>query len=282
MKRHRPIDLRQIPGAAVFYLVLVLFTIVCLLPFFWAIVSSFKPNAELFSYPPRVIAKDPSLEGWIYVFKNPETLRSLWNSVWMTSVAVFVVIALAAVSGYGMSRFQFRGKGMLRIAILVTQMLPPIFVLIPYFGLVNFLGLWQTYGALLLGWCTFPVPFATLLLWGIFNSIPTELDDAAMIDGCSRLGALFRVVLRVSLPGLLGAGAVVFISIWGDLLLVIIMARDPAMFTVVAFLSSQVSLFTQRWNALAVLSLVASVPLVVVWMFSQRYVVRGMTAGFGK
>ena len=269
-------------GSALFYLVLGTFTLVILLPFIWTISTSFKSNDVVFDFPPELVPSHPTLEGYTDVGTDPQTLRSFFNSVWMTVVSVIVVISLSSISGYAMSRFRYRGKGFLRVAILITQMLPPVFVLVAYIQLVNTLGLFNTFGALLLGWCSFGVPFCTLILHGVFNSIPIELDEAAMIDGCSRLGALFRVVLPVSLPGLLGTGAVIFVGIWGDLLLVLVMARSKALWTLIVLLSSQVNLFNQFWNSLSVLAILASVPLVVLWILGQRYIVSGMTAGLKK
>lgn len=273
---------RNLLEAAVFYVLLITFTFVCLLPFIWTISTSFKTNDQVFSYPPRLLPANPSLEGYISVATNPLTLHTLFNSVWLTVVSVIVVVSLSAISAYAMSRFAYRGKGFLRIAILITQMLPPVFVLVAYVQLVNRLGIYNTYGGLLLGWCSFGVPFCTLILHGVFNSIPVDLDEAALIDGCSRIGALFRVVLPVSLPGLLGAGAVIFVSIWGDLLLVLIMTRSKELWTLILFLSSQVSMFNQFWNRLSVLALIASVPLIILWILGQRYIISGMTAGLRK
>jgi multiple sugar transport system permease protein len=274
--------IRRRLGAVPFYALLITITILCLLPFIWTVSTSIKANTEVFSYPPVFIRIPPSLEGYKKAANDPLTLSSLLNSVWLTSVSTVVVVAVSAVSAYGMSRFAYRGKGSLRAAILITQMLPPVFVLVPYLQLVAALGIHNTYGGLLLGWCTFGVPFATMMLHGFFNTIPVELDEAAMIDGCNRVQALFRVVLPVSLPGLLGTAAVIFVSVWGDLLLVLIMTRDTALWTLVALISQQLNMFHQFWNQLAVTALLATVPLVLIWAFGQRYVVRGLTAGLGK
>lgn len=265
-----------------FYSVLIPFTLLCLLPFIWTISTSFKSNDQVFSYPPQLIPAKPTLEGYVNVATDPQTLHTLFNSVWLTVVSVIVVVSLSAISGYAMSRFDYRGKSFLRIAILITQMLPPVFVLVAYVQLVNALGIYNTYGGLLLGWCSFGVPFSTLILHGVFNTIPVELDEAALLDGCNRIGALFRVVLPCSLPGLLGAAAVMFVGIWGDLLLVLIMTRSKELWTLIVFLSSQVNLFNQFWNNLSVLALIASIPLVILWILGQRYIVSGMTAGLKK
>ena len=274
--------IRRLGSGVLFYLVLSTVAFVCLLPFIWTVVTSFKPNNEVFSIPPKLISENATLEGYTFALTDPQTLRSFTNSVWLTTVSTAVVVALGAVSGYGMSRFVYRGKQFLRVAILITEMLPPVFVLVPYYQFVNAVGIFNTYGGLLLGWCTFAVPFCTLMLHGYFNTIPVELDEAALVDGCNRLQALFRIVLPVCLPGLLGTAAVIFVWIWGDLLLVIVMTRSTDLWTIIAFMSSQINFFRKFWNQLTALAIIASVPLVLLWFLGQRYIVSGMTAGLKK
>lgn len=282
MKQTQSRSLRSYLSTFVFYGPLIVITLACITPAIWAFSTSFKKNNDVFSYPPQLIPSQPTVSAWQAVLNDPLTFRTLTNSIWLSSVATLVVVSLSAISGYGMSRFAFRGRSWLTAAILITQMLPPVFVLVPYYQLVNSLGIYNTYAGLLLGWCTFGVPFGTLMMRGYFNAIPVELDEAALIDGCSRLQALFKVVLPVSRAGLVGTGAVVFLGIWGDLLLVLVMTRTRELWSVVALLSSQKSNLSIQWNNLAVLAVLSSLPLVIVWIFGQKYVISGMTAGIKK
>jgi multiple sugar transport system permease protein len=274
--------IRQTVQGVLFYLVLGTFTLACLTPFIWTISTAFKKNADVFKYPPHLIPSPPSVQGFTELADDPQTFRSFFNSISITGLSTVAVVSISSVTAYSMSRFRYRGKQSLRTAILISQMLPPVFILIPYFQLTEALGLYNTYAGLLIGWSLFSVPFCTLMLHGFFNSISVELDEAALLDGCGRLGALFRVVLPVSLPGLLGTAAVIFVFIWGDLLLPLVLVRSRDLWTVVPLLSSKVTQFSLYWNQMAALAILACIPLVVVWMFGQRYVVSGLTAGMRK
>ena len=264
---------------AILYTVLGMITLVCLLPFIWTVGSSFKPEKEMFSIPPRLISKKPTLSAYEDIFANPNTKRTFANSFFLATTSTVMSLALSAVSAYGMSRFVFRGKETLRLSIFVTQMIPGIFILVPYFAIMQSIGLYDTYLGLLIGYCSFSVPFSAMMLHGYFNTVPVDLDEAALVDGCNRLQAILRVVLPVSLPGLMGTAIFTFLGTWGDLLYVIIMTKGNRLWTVTIQLTMQAQQYHTDWNNICVMAVLSSLPLVIGWIIGQRWVVKGMMSG---
>ena len=280
MKSYSFRRVRQPLGNRALYLALAAITFLVLIPFFWCVVTSFKPEREVFSWPPRLIAKEgPSFQAWKSMLSNPRTGTSLRNSVFLATVATVVSVSASAVSAYGMSRFDYPGKQALRIGILVTQMVPGVFILVPYYSIMQATGLYDTYLGLLIGFCSFSVPFGTMMLHGFFNSVPVDLDEAALMDGCTWLQALFRVVLPVSLPGIMGTAIFSFLGVWGNLLFVAVMTRSQELWTITLHLASQIREYDTLETNIMVLAIISSVPLIVGWIIGQRWVVKGMMSG---
>ena len=165
------------------------------------------------------------------------------------------------------------------IFILMTQMFPGILLVIPYFSLMGAAGLLNTYPALVIAYTSFSLPFCTWMLKGFFDSIPPELDEAAMIDGCSRTSAFLRVILPLSAPGLVATAIFSFLVAWNEFLFAVVLTSTPGMYLVTVGIASNIGQFRIQWNDLMAASVLATLPTIILYAFLERYLVQGLTAG---
>ncbi len=272
--RHR----KQISAFAV-YAALTVATLLVLFPIFWMLSISFRDAKEVFQIPAHLIPSTPTLEGYQVVLSNMRNLRSMANSFIVCGAATVLCLFIGGLASYGMSRFRFHGRAALRLSILITQMLPPIFFLVSYFLMINAAGLYNTYWGLIIVYISFTLPFCTMMLHSYLDSVPRELDEAAMIDGCSRVQCLVKVIVPLSLPGLVGTGSLAFVTAWGELMFAYTLTKSHDMRPISAAIANAIGQYSIRWNEMMALSLLASLPLIIMWIYLQKYIVRGLTAG---
>jgi multiple sugar transport system permease protein len=250
-----------------------------LFPILWMVTSSIRPDAEIFLQPARWIPPTPTLEAYGKVFSNPAYLRYFFNSYVVAFATTFVCIVMATLAGYGLSRFHFRGEQLVQLFVVGTQMVPPISLVIPFFILISQLGMYDSYPALVLTYASFALPLATLMLANYFATVPREIEEAAFIDGCGRLRALWAVVFPISVPGVVATSVYAFMLSWNDLLFALTLTQSNQMRTVpvgIALLQTQHAF---DWNVMMAVSILASIPLLVGFVFVQRYLVSGLTGG---
>jgi ABC-type glycerol-3-phosphate transport system permease component len=250
-----------------------------LIPIGWTISTAFKSKAESFAVPTRWIPRQPTVGAFVSVWKSQPIGRQLLNSLVVSIATTLVTTVFAALAGYGLSRFPFRGEQMFLRLILVVQMFPGVLLILPYFIVMRWLGLINTYWALILAYTSFALPLATWSLRGYFASVSSELDQAALVDGCTRLGALVRVVLPVSLPGLSAVMILVFILAWSEYLFALVLTTDRRMQVLTVGLGSMLLQYGIEWNQLMALGVIAIVPIVGLFLFLERFLVSGLTAG---
>ncbi len=190
----------------VIYFLLLLSAAFALTPILWMASISVRQNVEIFRIPPALLPPTFTLEAFKTIFTTPHYLNMFFNSYLVGTCVTLVSILLATLAGYGFSRYALRGGRVLQLFIIGTQMLPPVSLIVPYFILISTLNLYDTYPGLIVTHTAFVLPFATLMLTSYFNTIPQDLEEAAMIDGCSRVGALWRVLMPVMVPGVIATG----------------------------------------------------------------------------
>lgn len=262
-----------------YYLLLIIASIIILIPIIWMISFSFRPNNEIFQIPPKIIPDTFTIDAYNNVLKNNVNIRSIFNSLVVCSAVTGISIIISSLAGYGFSRFRFRGKQLTTFFILITQMIPPIILLLPYFLIISKLGLYDTYFALIITYVSFTIPFCTLMLRSFFDTTPKELDEAAMIDGCSRMGALLRVILPTNVPSLIATGAFAFIMAWTELLFAVALTSSKNMMQSSVAVARYVGEYAFQWSEIMAFSFLTCVPLVLIWIFLQRYIIEGMTKG---
>jgi multiple sugar transport system permease protein len=190
-----------------------------------------------------------------------------------------ILAVIIAMAGYGYSRFRFKGKQFMLLLFLSTQMLPQIMIVLPLFVMFNAIGLLGTHWALIIGYVTILLPFTTFLMMGFYNSIPESLDEAAMIDGCTRFQALVRVILPLVLPGLAASATFGFINAWNEVLFALMFINRGDLQTIPAALLSMNNEYMSRFAWIAAAGVIALVPVMILFGFMQKYLTGGLTAG---
>jgi ABC-type glycerol-3-phosphate transport system permease component len=257
--------------------------VVCVLlnlfPFYWMASSSLKASASLFTYPPGFLPLPFDTLAYAQVFQQSALLLWIVNSVRVAVPTTILALVFSVTGAYALSRFKFRGRGLTAMLILVTQMLPGTLLVIPLYLLFKQLGLLDTHVGLILAYATFALPFSIWMLKGYFDTIPVEIEEAAIVDGCSRLQALARIVLPLSLPGLTVTAMFAFILAWNDLVLAVTLTTDPALRLDAVGLASFIGEYGTPWGQIMAASTVSSLPILLLFLFAQRYLLAGLTAG---
>ncbi|MGE5623734.1 MAG: carbohydrate ABC transporter permease [Methanocella sp.] len=261
------------------YLALVAVTAAVLFPLVWMLSTSLKTEPETFRLPPTWIPRQPTVQSFVTIWKLKNFARYFLNTAVVAVAATGLSLLLSVPASYAFARFRFRGARLLLSLILVTQMLPSILLVIPYFSLMRVLGLLNTHLALILAYASFSLPFCTWMLRGFFATIPKELDEAAMVDGCSRLQAVVRVVVPLAVPGLGATSLFTFLLAWNHYLFSLALATNDNMYTVSVGLGAMMGEFRIAWNELMAAALVATIPTLIVYSFLERYFVQGLTGG---
>lgn len=248
-------------------------------PVIWMLFSSFKSNPEIFAYPPQLLTENSSLAPYLAILNDPRQLRFFLNS-YVVSLAVAALTLLVAVhAAYAFSRYDFPGKSIVNIAVISVQAVPPITLLIPYFGLVVTLGLYNTYPGLILTYMVFTLPYAIIMMTGYFNTLPKELDEAARVDGTSSFGALWRILIPISIPGMVSVGMYTFMIAWNEYLFALTLTRTDDMRTVPIGIQLLMGQHSYDWNQMMAMSVLGSLPVILLFIFFQRYFIGGMTSG---
>ena len=249
-----------------------------LFPFYWLLASSVKPREELFRIPAIWVPENPTLDSFGRLFQGS---FPLWfkNSTIVALSTTALGLTLAALAAYGFSRFPFAGSRTLSTMFLFIQLFPVAGVVIPLFIVWSDLKLTNTYWSLIITYLVFGLPVSTWLMIGFFNAVPVELEEAAMIDGSSRLGALWRVTLPLSLPGLAATAIYVFLLAWNEFFFALTFMSSTEMRTIPVGLQSFFAEHSVDWGLVMAGSVVASLPVVVLFGLLSRYFVQGLTSG---
>ena len=201
-------------------------------PVFWMLVSSFKANPEIFANPPKVITENFSFDAYTTIVQDPVKVRYFINSYVVALSVTALTLIVAIMAAYAFSRYEFPLKRPLNMIIVSVQAVPPITLLIPYFGLMVTLKLYNTYAALILTYMVFTLPYAIIMMTGYFNTLPKELDEAAKVDGAGSMSALWRILVPISIPGLVSVGIYTFMIAWNEYLFALTLTRTQEMRTV--------------------------------------------------
>lgn len=249
-------------------------------PLGWVVSLSLKTLREAYAYPPALFPPRPTIANYIAVWTTTPVVRYFVNSLEIVAIAVLGSLAVSVPFAYALSRFRFRGKPLALFGLLVVRMISPVIIIVPLYRYYAAFGLLDTLAGVAAVYVATQAPVATWVLKGFFDTIPGDLDHAAMIDGCSRLQALIRVVLPVSLPGI--AAAVIFDVIfgWSQFLIPFVLLTDSKHFPIaVGILNYQSTAESISIHLLAAASIIAILPVVVVFVLLQRYIVFALTAG---
>lgn len=255
-------------------------TIFFLFPIFWVLSMSLKSVQQLFATPPIWFSLDPQFENYGYVFSNTPIVRYLLNSALIVSLTVFFTVLVATLAAYGFSRFAFRYKKPSLMAVLVFQMISPVVIAIPLYRLFVALNLLNNYASLIVVYVAVVLPFTTWFLKGYFDTIPYQMDEAAIVDGASRPQILLWVLLPVCAPGMATAAILAAVLSWSQFVIPFILLDDRSLYPVsVGLVNLQSNTDAITLHYLSAASVIAIAPVIAIFVLLQRYIVNALTSG---
>ena len=261
------------------YLVLILALLLTILPIGWVLSTSIKPTTEIFANPPRWIPLDPTLSNYHNVLFDSSIPNAFKNSVLVGVMTTFIALLLGGSAGYAFARFSFRGNRVLSLFMLISQMLPLTVLMIPLYYMENEVGLVDTKLGLAIAHLVISLPLVTWMAKGYFKGIPKEIEEAAIMDGCSTMQTIIRVVLPLLKPALAATGIYAFISSWNEFELANVLTRSTASITVTIALNEFSSFFKVDWGSTMAAAMVITVPIIAIFMMVQKQFVEGLAAG---
>ncbi len=257
------------------YLVVGLLALFCVVPFLWVLLASVDRHAGLYLQAPQL-----TFSNFLKFFRNPTTPRLLLNSFVLAGGGTALALALAVLGGYALSRFAFFGRRTLMFAILLIRVVPPTATIVPLYIIMINVHLNNTYTGLILVEAAYQIPLLLWLMKGFYDSIPAELEEAAWIDGCSRMSGAIRIVLPLSRPGIGACALFAFINIWGDFLTPLVLLQSPSKYPISIGLFQAFSAFNQvDWGLLTATAVIYMVPTVVLYLFVRKYLLRATVTG---
>jgi len=273
-------SLGKVINRILFWILVVFIIFYTIFPFLWALISSIKPNAELFTTP---VDYWPSALNWTFyefVLKNGDFLRALRNSIIVSVTTVLISLALGSLCAYAMGRLQFRGKTPILYLILSMTMFPQIAILGSLFQMISAAGLFDRLPALIIAYLTFTLPFTVWVLTNFFKAMPGELEEAALVDGATPFQAFTRILLPLAAPGMVTTGLLAFIAAWNEYLYALTFTQTRARTVQPAIASfTGNTQFELPWGNILAASVLVTLPLVVLVLIFQRKILAGLTAG---
>ncbi len=278
MRRRRFRTVRRIVGV---YLPLAAFLFFALFPFYWMLISSFKANPELYNLRAnRLWIKNPTLDQFRDLFAKTAVLQWLWNSFFVSFLTSMVSMTLGIMAGYALARLKFPGAQAFGLATFITYLVPTTLIFIPLASVVQKLGLSNSIWSLVVTYPTFLIPFCTWMLIAYFKSIPKDMEECAMIDGCTRIGAMVRIVLPMAIPGVIFSAMFSFTLSWNEFVYALTFISSTTHKTMsVAVPTELIRGDAYFWGELMAASLLGSVPVALLYSFFMDYFVSGLTAG---
>jgi multiple sugar transport system permease protein len=258
---------------------LTLYLLFALFPLYWLLRVSVSPNKLLYTEGTRLWPSRITWDNYAFVLTQSDFPGFFLNSVSVALTTGILVTLLASAAGYAFSRFRFRGRALLMFVLLLTQMFPLVMIVAPIYRIMAPLGLVDNLWGLIIVYTAFNTPFATFLMQSFFDGIPRDLEEAAMIDGCTRFGALRRVVFPLTLPGMAATLGFVFTAAWSELLLALMLINSDDSSTFPVGLLNFISKFSVAWGHMMAAGVLALIPACIFFAMIQRFLVQGLTAG---
>jgi multiple sugar transport system permease protein len=261
------------------YILLAIFVLVAGFPFFWMVSTSLKTNAEVITVPPRFFPPELNWDSYIKVWTDSNFLLYFLNSIKVAGLNTIFAVTLAIMAGLGFARFKFKGSNQLQMLVLFAQLFPLVLLVTPYYSIMKILGILNSHKALYLAYTSFVLPFSIWMLTNYFKAIPSEMEEAAMVDGCSKLMALIKVTIPLSAPGIVATTINAFTLAWNEFLFAQTFIDSPALRTLPIGLRSFMGQYDTQWNLLMAGAVISTLPVIILFIFLQKYLISGLTAG---
>ena len=270
---------KKIMAGVAMYALLALLASLVLIPVLWMVSTAFKSYGETIAKPPRWIPQQIAFEAFGRLWSEYPFGTYFKNSFVIVLFSMAVSVFASCLAGYGLTRFRFRGRNSLMTFILVTQMFPSVMLLVPFYSIIGKMHLLDTHLGLILVYISFTVPFCTWTMLGFFRALPLDLDEAARIDGCNSWQCFGRIILPLTLPGIASTSIYAFITSWNEYMFAFILTSRPEMKTLSVGIAEMNGFQQVRWNDMMAASLMASLPLILLFVCLQKYFVSGLTSG---
>lgn len=259
------------------YIVVVIFVGLILLPIFYMFLISITPARESWL---SLIPKNPTFSAYFKAFSDEKLARYFANTWILAGSATLISLTLAFFGGYGLSRFRFRGQNMFLFIILITQGFAPITLSISYFRIAKVLNLYNTYSFLIIIYVSMCLPFCTLIMRSFLSAIPREIEEAAMIDGCTQIDLLLKIVLPMSWPGIIATGLYAFIQSWNQYLYPLLFTSDWTRAPMTVLIAAQKGSYVVDWNQIMVLALFTCLPAIILFSIFHKQFTHSIAGGF--
>lgn len=259
----------------------VIILLIILFPIFWMLNTSLKNEAEIFQYPPTFYPHVLNKKSYAAQVETGDfnMFQSFGNSLAISTGAMLIAVILAVPAAYAIGSYKFKGRKSILLGFLVTQMLPVSVLLTPMFIMFKKLHLYNTWGAAILADATIGIPFSVLILKNYFASIPKEMEEAAYIDGCTHFGAFVRILVPVAMPGVIVCAIFSFLYAWGDLAYGMTFILDQPKRPITAGIFNFMGQYGTKWSYLSAFAIVTIIPVAIIFIFMQKYIIAGMTSG---
>ena len=263
----------------VLYGILAVLVLAATFPFYWMLLTSLKTGRAVFDTTQVLLARNLTLRNYVDLFRTTAILRWVWITAALAAASTVIALVIGILSAYSITDFRYRGRKFISFAVFLSYVIPQAMLFIPLFLLLNRMKLVNTFLGLVLAYQTFCVPFCTWLLLGYFRTLPKELKDAALIDGCTPLGVLWRIILPLAAPGVATAAIFSFTQCWNEFLYAASLAQSGQIKTlslgIAGFLVSDIFI----WGQMMAAAFISTVPMLLLFIFLQRFVVQGLTIG---
>jgi multiple sugar transport system permease protein len=262
-----------------FYFLILLVLVFILFPFVWSVITSLKPTNEImYSSKFHILPYHATLVHYAELLSESAFLKGMLNSSIVAISTSIITLVVSMMAAYACSRFNFKGRQHVMMSFLLTQMFPPVLLLVPLFTIMKGIGILNTYFALILAYCTFSIPFSIWLLTGYLNGIPQDMEEAASVDGCNRFTAFMKIIFPMAIPGTIAALIYIFIYAWNEFIFAT-MFTGPATRTISVTLYSFIGEHVIDWGLLTAGGIITSLPIIILFMFIQKNLISGLTAG---
>lgn len=265
---------------AITYVLLIFFSFICVFPFAWMLISALKPKNEIRTAMPSIIIQAPTLDNFKRVLLDAGFLNYIKNSFIVSVIACALSMVIAVLAGYALSRyFKKRVVKASNFFMMLSQMIPGVLLLVPLYLIMQRLKVLESYISLILAYTTFVIPLCTFMMSSFFDTVPISLEEAAEIDGCNKAHTLFSVVLPLSIPSLVSTGLYAFINAWNEFMFGYIFISTDKYRTLTPAIMLFKGANTIDWGGLMAASVVAVIPVTIVFLFLQRYFLAGLMSG---
>ncbi len=261
------------------YLVLIIIVLGVLFPLYWMILSSLKPAEDLFSTNPTLLPERVSLEWYKTVIANSNVGQYFLNSFIVATSAMLISLVVTTMGAYSLTRFKYKGRKLILLAVLSSYVFPSILLLLPLYNILSSLGLLNSFIGIIITHTTITIPYSLWILKSYFQDVPPALEEAGMIDGLTRFGTFIHIVIPVTKPGILSCGLFSFILSWDEYLYASVFLTESKYKTLTIGIMEYITSFDVRWGEIMATSTITTLPVLIIFILIQKHFVKGLTAG---